>query len=125
MTAPLTLPEPVRLDPFRAGAIDVRGIDLSGDLTALQDSINRVESVVVVSRDDGAPLTPDDLSILTAPDPPYVDPTNMVVGWWQTCAAGVFANGVTVDYRITVTVVTNQARTIVVDAMQLVMPYRG
>lgn len=120
------LPSAVRLDPIRAGSTDVRGIDLTGDLTPVEDTLASITSATVMTRDDGVALATGDLMVMQTPNPPFIDPAaQTMVGFWLTSDEAFFSNGVTVDYRIEVTARTAAGRTLIVDAMILVMPVRG
>ena len=126
MVTPTLLPAAIRLDPIRAGVTDLRGVDLTGDLTPLNDALSSISSVSVKARDDAASLGAGDLVVITAsPDQPFIDSTKMMVGFWLASDETLFANGVTVDYRIQVVVNTSLGRNLIIDAMCLVMPVRG
>lgn len=118
---------PVRLDTFRAGEIDERAIDFSRDLTPYNDTLASVVAVTVVQRDNGATLGPLDLTIITDDQLhlPKIDTSGYIAGWWQTSSPAITSNGITIDYKITVTAATVDGRTIICDAMQLVVPERG
>jgi len=119
--------QPVRLDTFRAGEIDERAIDFSPDLTPYGDFLESIISIEVISRDDGHNLSPADLHIITDdPDRPMtIGPAGYIIGWWQTSTDSIASNGITVDYVLTVRALTQAGRTIMCDAMQLLVPLRG
>lgn len=118
---------PVRLDTFRAGEVDERAIDFSRDLTPYNDTLASIVSIQVVERDDGTAPGPLDLQIISgdASRPQTIDITGYIAGWWQTSSSAIASNGITIDYLITVTATTTTGRTIMCDAMQLVVPERG
>lgn len=124
MPGPIILPEPIRLDEFRDGALDIRGVDLTPSLVALNDKLQSVTSVTVTGRDDGAVLGSSDLAVVNTPAPPWTDDTGNMIGWWQT-SDGAVIGGVTIDYKITIRAITTMGRELVVDAMQMVTDRRG
>jgi hypothetical protein len=119
--------QPVRLDTFRAGEVDERAIDFAPDLTPYGDLLESIISIEVIKRDDGHNLSPADLHVITGDTDRQltIDPSGYIIGWWQTSTDSIASNGITVDYTLTVRAFTQAGRTIICDAMQLLVPLRG
>jgi hypothetical protein len=114
----------IRLDDYREGSLELRGVDLTNELVPLNDTITSVDEVAVTSRDDGATLGVDDLQIVTTPGPPFLDGT-MRIGFWLSSSETLVMNGVSLAYYIRVKATTQMQRMIIVDAQILVLPHRG
>lgn len=119
-----SIPEPIRLDDLHAGSLDARGVDLTGGLVPYNDKATTINSISVISRDDGASLLTGDLMVVSSPAP-AIDPTGMMASFYVTSDATMFANGVTVDYLVRLNIGTEAGRTLIVDCMILVTPIRG
>ena len=107
--------------------VDTRGLDLYPSLYPVGDAIASVISVTV-KRCDDSPLVESDLT--TYPDgrsPPAVVPNPagvpaMAVAWWQAVGSPCSTDDLSVDYVITVKVVTIGGRRLAYAVAQTVIP---
>lgn len=107
-------PEENTWGTLRAGIdTDTRAKDFAADLTQIPDTIASVASVVV-SRQDGAPITSADLSVLGQP---VVDPAGLSVTLWLQAGTSE------ATYVVSVTIVTVGGRRIGRDVLVAVAAF--
>ena len=120
-TASQLYPRPERWGAMRAGNTDTRARDAAPDLQTINDTIATAQ--VEISRRDGQPMEPIDLSWTGAV---ALDATRTLVtiGLAVGNPPGLTAN-TPVDYVVTITVTTTGGRILSWDTYQLVVAQIG
>jgi hypothetical protein len=107
---------------FHEGELDTRAYNFARVLSFPgQNTTDTVAAVtsIVATRTDGQSMGDSDLTITPAgAASPWIT-NGLLVTWWQTCGAGVAADG-PVQYQIEITVQTTGNRSIKRDMLQTV-----